>query len=297
MKQDAIPQLNFTDVQMLQAGIIYNDGEVAFADHVKAIPILKEIFKVNMFVLIFCLKGNLSLRINSVTYHIKKNNGLFVDNKSVISDIERDDEFECKLVGLADSVGITFVNKGVFETLMTVKRNPVVKFTEDEMSLLAKYYQLVIFKLDHSNMFYGKESVRNILRAYILDLITCVNRHLESDPEVMMRQGDKLFRRFVLMLAGSGGTERSVQYYADQLCVTSKYLTSICVKNAHMTAGELITMSVVNRIKQLLLYSDASVKEIATQMNFENLSFFGKYVKKHLGASPNHFRRLNNYGK
>ena len=40
-----------------------------------------------------------------------------------------------------------------------------------------------------------------------------------------------------------------------------------------------------------------SIKEIATEMNFDNLSFFGKYVKKHLGDSPNNYRKKNSYGK
>ena len=297
MAQKEIKQLNFDDVQLLDLGLRYYDGEVAFADKVKSINLLSNIFKVNLFALIFCVNGKLSLRINSVAHSIKKDDGLFVDAQSVISDISHDDDFECKIVGLASNVGLSFVSKGVFETFMTVKMNPVVHFTPNEMSLLGRYYELVDFKLEHRNMFYGKEGMRNILQAYVLDLITCVNAHIENDPEAMMRQGDKLFRRFVLMLAGSGGTERGVKYYADQLCVSSKYLTSICTKNAHLTASELITMSVVNRIKQMLLYSDASVKEIAAQMKFENLSFFGKYVKKHLGHSPNHFRRLNNYGK
>ena len=53
----------------------------------------------------------------------------------------------------------------------------------------------------------------------------------------------------------------------------------------------------MSRIKQLLLYSDMSIKEVASEMGFENLSFFGKYVKKHLGLSPNHYRKANGYGR
>ena len=86
------------------------------------------------------------------------------------------------------------------------------------------------------------------------------------------------------------------QAFADRLCVSPKYLTSVCNQRSNKSAGDLITMSFVNRIKQLLLYSDMTVKEIANSLNFENLSFFGKYVKKHLGASPNTFRKINGYG-
>ena len=40
-----------------------------------------------------------------------------------------------------------------------------------------------------------------------------------------------------------------------------------------------------------------SIKEVAAEMGFDNLSFFGKYVRKHLGLSPNNYRKANNYGK
>ena len=99
------------------------------------------------------------------------------------------------------------------------------------------------------------------------------------------------------MLAKGNGTQRSVKEYADELCVSSKYLTSICRKHEGKTASELITLNTLGHIKQLLLYSTLSVKEIAMQLGFDNLSFFGKYVKKHLGQSPNNYRKHNGYGK
>ena len=79
--------------------------------------------------------------------------------------------------------------------------------------------------------------------------------------------------------------------------MSPKYLSSICSKIEGKTASELITINTVGRIKQLLLYSPLSIKEISTQMGFDNLSFFGKYVKKHLGLSPNNYRKQQGYGK
>ena len=113
----------------------------------------------------------------------------------------------------------------------------------------------------------------------------------------MLRQGDRVFRKFMLLLAENSNMNRSVKSYADELCVSPKYLTSVCRKHSDYTASELIATSVISRIKQLLLYSDLSIKEVAAEMGFDNLSFFGKYVKKHLGLSPNNYRKQNGYGK
>ena len=71
----------------------------------------------------------------------------------------------------------------------------------------------------------------------------------------------------------------------------------MCRNLTGRTASEIITSNTVNRVRQQLLYSDRTIKEIAAYMGFDNLSFFGKFVKKHLGASPNNYRRDNRYGE
>lgn len=34
-----------------------------------------------------------------------------------------------------------------------------------------------------------------------------------------------------------------------------------------------------------------SIKEVADYLDFPNISFFGKYVRKHVGCSPKEYRR------
>ena len=43
----------------------------------------------------------------------------------------------------------------------------------------------------------------------------------------------------------------------------------------------------------LLRYSNKTIKEICTELDFPNLSFFGKFVKEHLGMSPTEYRQQN----
>ena len=43
-------------------------------------------------------------------------------------------------------------------------------------------------------------------------------------------------------------------------------------------------------IEFLLKQRGKSVKEICNELEFPNLSFFGRYVKKHLGLSPKLYR-------
>ena len=240
----------------------------------------------------------MSLELNAVPYHLDKNSSLIVDRKMVIDNVTHSDDFRCLICAMSTDIGFAFFNKSLLQSIMHIMANPVIKLEQNEVDLMMKYYDLLVFKMDHQEMNYGRETVRDIIRCFAYDLLSNINLHLNQDSgDEMLRQGDRIFRRFMLLLADNTNVNRSVKSYADELCVSPKYLTSVCRKHSDFTTSELIATAVISRIKQLLLYSDMSIKEVAGEMGFDNLSFFGKYVKKHLGLSPNHYRKANGYGK
>ena len=298
MRQKAtVTELNLRDVPSISDKMKYYDGEIYFADNITSVPGLMKMFRVNFIAFVFCLDGNINLQLDGRDFSLRGRDGLFVDSQTVVTIQDHSDDFSCKICAFNTDVGFNFISKSMFEAIMQIQLHPVIHFSEKEKSLMMKYYELVDFKMNNPQLTYGKETIGYIFRAYAYDLLASVGQHLDANDGYILRQGDKLFRRFVLMLADGSRHERSVKSYADELCVSAKYLTSVCRQHSNKTAGELIALSVIGRIKQLLLYSDLSIKEVAAEMNFDNLSFFGKYVKKHLGHSPNNYRRLNGYGR
>ena len=298
MGQNKIAQIDLNDVPEVYHNLKYNDGEIYFADNITSIPGLMKQFKVNFIAYVMVTEGRLSLDLNGINYQLDKNSSLFVDRKMVVDNVKHTERFSCLICAMSTDVGFGFFNKSLLQSIMHIMANPVIKLGQDEVDLMLKYYELLAFKMDHPEMNFGRETVRDIIRCFAYDLLSNVNKHMNQDgSEDMLRQGDRVFRKFMLLLAENSNMNRSVKSYADELCVSPKYLTSVCRKNSDYTASELIATSVISRIKQLLLYSDLSIKEVAAEMGFDNLSFFGKYVKKHLGLSPNNYRKNNGYGK
>ena len=83
---------------------------------------------------------------------------------------------------------------------------------------------------------------------------------------------------------------RRVNYYADRLHVTPKYLAAVCKSIAKESPSHLIDLYMVKDIEYLLTHTSKSIKEIAIELDFPTLSFFGKYVRQHLGVSPRAYR-------
>lgn len=297
MKQNRITQIDLNDVPSVYHNLKYNDGEIFFADNITSIPGLMKQFQVNFIVYVMVLEGHLALDLNSVNYRLRRNCSLLIERKMVIDNVKTSENFRCRICAISTDVGFSFINKNLMQSVMHLLANPVIEMEKDDIELMVKYYDLLVFKMDHPEMNFGRETMRDIIRCFAYDLLSNINKHLKPEDDDSPRQGDRIFRQFMLLLADNTNINRSVKSYADELCVSPKYLTSVCRKHSDYTASELIATSVMSRIKQLLLYSDLSIKEIAGEMGFQNLSFFGKYVRKHLGLSPNHYRKANNYGK
>ena len=144
---------------------------------------------------------------------------------------------------------------------------------------------------DRSNMFRNtiiKNRLQNVLLEFY-DKMQRMNAHKRRVPESTTRQTD-LFHRFVALVHEHCTREREVTFYADKLCISTRYLSTIVRNISHSSAKEFIDRSVVLEIKVLLQSTDLSVQEIAYRLRFPDQSYLGRFFKKHTGESPTEFR-------
>ena len=92
------------------------------------------------------------------------------------------------------------------------------------------------------------------------------------------------------MVNADDGSHRSVSYYADRLCYSAKYLSSIVKSITGESPLQIINKHAIKQIKYRLKHSNLSIKEIADSFDFANPSFFGKFVKTYTGMSPQQYR-------
>lgn len=75
------------------------------------------------------------------------------------------------------------------------------------------------------------------------------------------------------------------------MAISAKYLTYICNQVAKKTPSDIINDIAIREIKQRLLATDESIKEIAFSMDFATASSFCKYFRIHTGMSAQTFRK------
>ena len=135
----------------------------------------------------------------------------------------------------------------------------------------------------------SEEVIDSLVMAFLYEFSSVVTRYVTINPPDFS-SAENLFREFIELLSSESPKKRFVKYYAEKLNVTPKYLSSVCKSISGHTALDLINQYVVKDILYALKKKESSIKDIAYGLDFPNLSFFGKYVKKHLGMSPRMYR-------
>ncbi|MGX9985598.1 AraC family transcriptional regulator [Soonwooa purpurea] len=88
-------------------------------------------------------------------------------------------------------------------------------------------------------------------------------------------------------------SEKTVQFYADQLQISTKHLNRISQSILGVKASEIISKRTILEAKRMLVYLDESLVDIAFRLGFSEYPYFTRFFKKQTGLTPSEFLMLN----
>ena len=101
-----------------------------------------------------------------------------------------------------------------------------------------------------------------------------------------------IFDRFLQLVTQHCAEQHQIGYYADRMCLTERYLTTVIRQTSGTTAKDWIDRALITRIKIELRHTDKSSAQIADEMHFANPSFFSKYFRRLTGMTPGDYKRV-----
>lgn len=270
---------------------LYSDGQITLIESLLDVE-RGNVAKLEHFVFILCLRGHAAFSIDGRSYNLYPDNVLICHPNIVLGESMSSMDFEFRGVVLSKDYlqRLPLVSTdNMWDVMMFFEKAPVLSLTPDEVKDFCRYYDLIRPRLADTHLRYREELLSALLTALLYELSNIISRFADFRPQPYSA-GSNVFRNFLSLLSSSYPKSRSVAYYADKLCLTPKYLSTVCKEVSGETASELINRYVVKDIDFLLKQRGRSVKEICNELEFPNLSFFGRYVKKHLGLSPKQYR-------
>ncbi len=247
-------------------------------------------FKIETTTLLLCNKGYMDWTINGNPYRIQANDLVLFLSGQWLS-FQKGEDYQCNIIHMENSTAMEMISSihNFYEILAAIKKHPVIRITQKDSATLKKY-QLLFEERSQSGAQFKSSIAQHLCLALIYEIYSIACRGVKNEARIHNPRKAEHMHLFLKELSKSFKRERSVSYYADQLHISPKYLSSLVLEISGKQPSRWIDDYVVTEAKNLLENTRLSIQEIANQLNFCNQSVFGNYFKTHVGVSPKTYR-------
>lgn len=247
------------------------------------------------YMALYCAEGSIEVEINLRTFHLSAGALIVVIPGTIIRStaIPLSGAAECVLIAATRELitGVRFDFARLYEESLVVLENPSITLRDEEIFICRKYFELAESLLA-SDYPYLRDSILSLgssLFYYLGNIWSNRVREARKLPPAAMRK-KLLFERFMKLVHEHHNDQREVGFYADELCLTPKYLSHLIREASGKSAPEWIDSFVILEAKNLLRYTDLDIKAISFELHFSSPSLFYRFFKSHTGMTPGEYR-------
>lgn len=271
------------------------DNDIALFDTESVVSLYSGPSKLEVLTIGLCLEGASRFNISLREYEIVPGRMVIVLPNQIIEHRWFSPDFKAIFFAVSKNQLEALPKMGnVLSLFFYLKDCPCCDLTLHEQEIIQEYHHFIRRRLrNKEEEMYRREVVMGIMQGFFFELCNIFNSHAPAAASAVKTKSRKeyIFERFYESLVESYQSERSVKFYADQLCLTPKHLSGVVKEVSGKTVGEWIDELVILEAKALLNSSSMNIQEIADRLNFANQSFFGKYFKHYTGMSPKEYRK------
>lgn len=238
--------------------------------------------------LLFCESGHIRIYINQHLYELTSGSALMIFPEQIVLYCEADRLLRLTSVSFSKEFLHDLLHSFPSEKVSFLREHNGCCFHEEGQSLMRQYLQLLKLKLADKQNHYQNEQIVLCVRMILYEIAEKAERiYIDTQPTTACWQ---LKDRFVSMVEEGIRRFRSVDYYADRLCITVRHLSKVIKQTMGYTAKQWIDNYAVLEMKVTLQSATLSVQEVAWMFHFPDPSTFSRYFKKYTGYSPSEYR-------
>ena len=241
---------------------------------------------------LLCHKGEAHFTMNGKQYEIHGHEFLIWQLGSVVNEISYSDDFNADFLCVSRPFLIKYNPERVWATraFVYIKSHPVINLDNDGWQLCAHDFEEFRLRLSNDSHIFLDEMLGGLLQLFLYDLWQ-IYAPMLREKQLASNSASDIFQHFLTMVSENASTERRITFYADRLCVTSKYLSEVCRSCSGRPASEWITGYAMQEMQRMLKDPNLTLTEISDRMRFPNYPNFTKYAKTGLGVSPSEYRQ------
>ncbi|MDH6359191.1 helix-turn-helix transcriptional regulator [Parabacteroides sp. PF5-9] len=285
MKHDSIVKKSFSTEPWNDDFIIYRD--------IKHLPLAKTPVYLRNCLAGTCLSGSAEFTVFNNKHQLVKNELIVIFPHQLAAIENKSRDFKMTFFVIPTSIfydtlsGIPHLSPQFF---LYMRQHYYFTLTEKEIKRFEHFCEFLEYKTESKETLFRRESTIHTLQVFLIDVYSFFRKDPTATKYTGNNHKEHMTYKFFCLIGENYREYRDVAYYADKLCITSKYLTMVVKEVTGRSAKEWLTEYVMLELKALLRSTSLSIKEIVHEMNFINQSVFGRFFKQHTGMSPIQYR-------
>lgn len=263
-------------------------GGIELLENGNIIRGLRYPFKIEKVTQIAITAGGLSCIVDFRSYRLKAPAMAIFLPGQVVESLDVDEEFE----GLGMVISSEFTDSlnlpVTLQERLFLKQTQFYAISEEAIDAYLSCYRQVASIMKQEDNPYQEQIIKHLFSAYYYGLGYYVHG-VTATAETMTPQ-QNMCERFISLVAEHFKHHRDLDFYADKLCISKKYLSALLKVHTGMTAFMWIEQYVVLYAKSSLSSTKMTIQQISDELNFPSQSVFGKYFKRVEGISPKTYR-------
>lgn len=271
-------------------------NDFAIIDDIYCLGVMSRSMRLDMAVMGICLNGEFKIKLNTKETVVKTNDYVVLAPDQVTEILSYSRGVRGIFICLSNRLFGEMLTRmhDMLPMYFYIKNKPCAALDEADVEWIKTYHHLLFQELQTNHRLFRKEIAMGLMTTLFYKICNIYgSKHAKEETSINTRQ-EEIFSKFINLLSTHYKVNHDLQFYAEQLCITSKYLSAAIKNISGLSAGEWVSNYLIQEAKVQLKTTNRSIQSISTDLGFPNQSFFGKYFKHHTGDSPLSYRRHMN---
>ena len=237
----------------------------------------------------FMIKGKARATVNITQYDFRENDLIYLAPNSFFLVHEFSEDAQLSYIIFSSS----FLAKNAYSIrrprLVAVDACQIVNVTSEQAKIINDFSQLIEESVNCSPSMLNSERMVHIYNLVHLVFQDYFVTNSDATSKVMDRKTE-IYHEYSELVMKHYHEWHHVSEYAEALHITVPHLCSTIKQASQRTAGDLIVEAILTDAKAQLKLSVTPIKEIAISLGFENVAFFNRFFKTHVGTTPKNYR-------
>lgn len=246
-------------------------------------------YQVNGIGLIVCQNGSFSFTLDEKLYSASKGQTVFIPEYSSLQIESESADLEIFLLIYQVEPIREIMGNLVLSMYPYYRNEPCYVWQTGEEDEVVRYMKLIDDTQQNEYDLFSQHEQKLLLLALTHRLCSIYSRKLFTGPD-KLKHKHETFLKLVRLIEKYYTEQRGVEFYADKLCLSPKYLSALTKSVCGYTVQEIVFKAIIRKSISLLANTQKSIQEISDELNFPNASYFGTFFKKQTGKSPLQYR-------